>query len=236
MPDTEDLYSDLPEDNELAFLKLEAVYREELRKNTEQSNSAVNYLEYVNKTLAAAHALELPILRDVKTPEVGNAVNVFSALSPKIENFVMQVKIRRGRRVKGYSVALDSVTKEKVCDLISQIRSIVDKLEVHIRKKEALYARLTALSDEVDRDRTKYDAYAALAIEMSDIAGKVTRNLNPARKLLENIGKYFSMARDAEDTTPQLRLEAPRRRLPPPTEADVAQPDLGPGSPVSERC
>jgi hypothetical protein len=236
MPDTEDLYSDLPEDNELAFLKLEDVFREELRQRTRDGPNPVHFMEYVNKTLAAARALELPILQDVKAPDVGNANSIYGVLSPQIENFIIQVKIRHGRRVRGYSVALDSVTKEKVRHLISQIRSIFDRLEVGVRKKEALYARLTALSDEVDRDRTKYDAYAALAIEMSDIAAKVSSNLNPARKFLDGIGKLFSIARHAEDTKPQLRLEAPQRRLPPPTEADVAQSDLEPGPPASAEC
>ena len=235
--DDDDLYSDLPEDSELAFLQLEDAFRQKLVTKTRQTQAPIDYMEYLNKTHAAAHALRVDVLQDMPQPEVGNALAIYSAVSHKIENYIIQVKIRNGRRTKGYSVALDSVTKEKVRHLIGQIKTIVDRLEVNVQKKEALYARITALSDEVDRDRTKYDTYAALAIEMSNTAGKVTRNLNPARKLLDSIAKLFSMAKEAEAGKPQLRLEAPRRQLAPP-KADVAESDLETGTraPEPEEC
>ena len=87
------------------------------------------------------------------------------------------------------------------------------------------------MSDEIDRDRTKYDAYAALAIEMSNTGGKVARNLRPASRLLDGIGKLFGMAKEAETTVPQLRLEAPRLQLAPPSDGTATQSDLEPGSP-----
>jgi hypothetical protein len=223
----EDFYSDLPDDNELAFLRLENRFRRQLREKTEQKGQIAPdlYLEYINKVHAAVRALDLPILAQFKSPALGQAVNGYSEISPEIENFIIQVKIRNGRRTKGYSVALDATTKEKIRHLIGQIRSMVDKLDVDIRKKEAFYARINALSDEIDRDRTKYGAYAALLIEMSNTAGKVARNLNPARKLLNNIGRLFGLAQDLESSEPQLRLEAPRRRLPPPNDAGAGTSD-----------
>ena len=162
MSDT-DLYSDLPDDNELAFLVLEDQFRKELQVKLQQPAMAAHaYLEYLNRINAVALALELPVLHDTQGLELGNAQTLFdSRVSPQIENYIIQVKIKHGRRAKGYSVALDAVTKEKVRHLIGQIKSIVDRLEVGIQKKEALYARIRDLTDEVDRDRTKYDAYAA---------------------------------------------------------------------------
>jgi hypothetical protein len=180
-------------------------------------------MEYLNKTHAAARALELPVLENMKPLTLPTAPNAYAAISPEIENYIIRIKIRHGRRAKGYSVALETVTKEKVRHLISQIRSIVDRLEIDVRKKEALYARITALNDEVDRDRTKYDVYAGLAIEISNTAGKVGRNLRPASRLLDAIGKLFGMAKDAEAEKSQLRLEAPRLQLAPPSEGDAAQ-------------
>ena len=101
----------------------------------------------------------------------------------------------------------------------------MNRLEVDIRKKEALYYRITALSDEVDRDRTKYDAYAGLAIEISNTGGKVARNLRPVSRLLDAIGKLFGMAQDAEADKPQLQLEGPRLQLTPPNQTDATQSD-----------
>lgn len=224
MSNDDDLYSDLPEDHELAFLKLEDIFRKELFVRTKQTPpSPIHYIQYLNKTHAAARALELPVLEKMEGPNVTNAANLFAIVSPEIENYIIQTKIRHGRRAKGYSVALDAITKEKVRHLISQIRSIVDRLEIDVRKKEALYARITALNDEVDRERTKYDAYAGLAIEISNTAGKVARNLRPASRLLDAIGKLLGAAKDAEVEKPQLRLEAPRLQLTPPSDGDPAQ-------------
>jgi hypothetical protein len=221
----DDFFIDLPEDSELAFLQLEEKLRSELHAKTTQTQNALFYMEYLNRIHAIARGLALPILEDFEVPQVGNATNVFNVVFPQIENFIMQVKIRRGRRVKGYSVVLDTTTKEKVRHLIAQIKNIVDKLEVDIRKKEALYYRITALSDEVDRDRTKYDVYAGLAIEISNTGGKVARNLRPASRLLDAIGKLFGMAQDAEASKPQLQLEGPRLELAPPNQTDATQSD-----------
>ena len=82
-----------------------------------------------------------------------------------------------------------------------------------------------ALNDEVDRDRTRFDVYAGLAIEMSNTTAKVARNLRPASKILDAIGRIFGMAKDAEAEKPQLRLEAPRLQLAPPSEGDATQSD-----------
>ncbi|HJX95295.1 MAG TPA: hypothetical protein VJ324_06750 [Candidatus Acidoferrum sp.] len=221
----DDFFIDLPEDSELAFSQLEEKLRSELQEKTKQNQNNLFYMEYFNQIHAIARGLALPILEKFEVPQVGNAINVFTAVSPEIENFIIQVKIRRGRRARGYSAVLDSTTKEKVRHLIAQIKSIVDRLEVDIRKKEALYYRLTALSDEVDRDRTKYDAYAGLAIEISNTSGKVARNLRPVSRLLDAIGKLFGMAQDAEADKRQLQLEGPRLQLAPPNQTDATQSD-----------
>jgi hypothetical protein len=71
-------------------------------------------MEYLNQIHAIARGLALPILEKFEVPQVGNAINVFTAVSPEIDNFIIQVKIRRGRRARGYSAVLDSTTKEKV--------------------------------------------------------------------------------------------------------------------------
>jgi len=132
----DDFFIDLPEDSELAFLQLEEKLRSELQEKTKQNQNNLFYMEYFNQIHAIARGLALPILEKFEVPQVGNAINVFTAVSPEIENFIIQVKIRRGRRARGYSAVLDSTTKEKVRHLIAHINSIVDRLEVDIRKKK----------------------------------------------------------------------------------------------------
>jgi len=100
----DDFFIDLPEDSELAFLQLEEKLRSELQEKTKQNQNALFYMEYLNRIHAIARGLALPILEKFEVPQVGNAVNEFNSVSPEIENFIIRVKIRRGRRAKGYSV------------------------------------------------------------------------------------------------------------------------------------
>ena len=101
---------------------------------------------------------------------------------------------------------LDSATKSKIRHYLEKIREIVDRLEVPLPKKEALSAKITALSDEVDRDRTRFDAYAGLALEMAATGGEVAHWLNPARKFLDSIAGLLGYAKQAEDARPSYPL------------------------------
>lgn len=107
---------------------------------------------------------------------------------------------------------------------MEQIRSIVDRLEIPIEKKEALVRRITALNDEVDRDRTKLEVYSGLAIEVANTSGQVAKRLNPIRKWVDGIARLLGQAKEAEDARQPLQLEPPRKQLPPPS-ADVPEQD-----------
>jgi hypothetical protein len=149
-------------------------------------------------------------------PQLGNASTAYGGFSTAIENYCVQVKIRHGRRIKGYSVALDPANKEKLRHYLTQIKITVDRLEVNYPKKEALYRCISALENEIDRDRTKWEAYGALAIEIANTGGRVARELKPAWSLIGTIGKLLGIAKESETGAPPLTLAAPQRRLPAP--------------------
>jgi hypothetical protein len=105
------------------------------------------------------------------------------------------------------------LTKEKIRHYLGQVKAIVDRLEkISDAKREALYDRINDLLSEVDHNRTKYEAYAALAIEVSNTTGSVARNLRPAGSLLDRIAKLFGSAKEAENTK---ALPPPQKRLSP---------------------
>jgi hypothetical protein len=142
-----------------------------------------------------------------------------------IEHYIVQIQIIHGRRVRGYSVQLDASTKAKIRLYIEKIKEIVDRLEVTLPKKEALTAKITALSDEVDRDRTRFDAYAGLALEMAATGGEVAQRLNPARRLLDSIAGLLGYAKQAEDARPSLPAPYERKRLTPPRRERLPAPE-----------
>jgi hypothetical protein len=55
------------------------------------------------------------------------------------------------------------------------MRGIVDVLEVDEGKKNALYDRMDDLQNEIDRDRTRFDAIASLSIAAAGVLGDVIR-------------------------------------------------------------
>ena len=59
-----DPYENLSEDNHVAFLQLEKEFRNELETAQEDQNSNWSYItaDYMNKTLAAANALDVDAL------------------------------------------------------------------------------------------------------------------------------------------------------------------------------
>ena len=78
-----------------------------------------------------------------------------------------------------------------------------------------LFGKLNELQSEVDRERTRFDAFAALAIEAGGVVGDVVEKSN-ILKLLDSIAKVFWGSKKEEETkrlpapTPPKRLEPPR--------------------------
>jgi hypothetical protein len=98
----------------------------------------------------------------------------------------------------------------------------VDRLEISERKKQAMYSKIDALANEVDRNRTQFDAAMALIVEVASIGGDAAEKLEPVRKWIDSIARLLGRAKEAEDAAaPRLpgpqerkRIEPPRRTLP----------------------
>jgi hypothetical protein len=56
----------------------------------------------------------------------------------------------------------------------------------------------------VSRNRTKFQAYAALVIEVAGVTGQAVEKLEPLRKWLDTIAKFFGSAKSCEDANPPL--------------------------------
>src|SRR2546429_72841 len=133
LPEAKDEYADIPDDDEQAFAHLEKAYRKNLNDALEASDSGnisgIAYREYINKTVAAAKALNLPILHDFPIPFENGAWEAYQNFSSHVDHYLVQINIRHARRSRGYSVAFDSTAKEKIRHYLGQIKAIVDRLE-----------------------------------------------------------------------------------------------------------
>jgi hypothetical protein len=218
---SDDELVDLPDDPELAFVQCERRLRDRLFDNLKDSEGydiASYKLQYINHVVAIARGLNLPLFDNYDVPTVeANIESFYTQFLQDVDHFTVQIRMRRARRLKLYSVALDGATKEKVRHYLGQIKIIVDDSKLSQRKKEALYTKINALADEVDRDRTRFDAAMALVLEVSTTGGEAVEKLEPARKWLDSIARVLGRAKEAENTATS-RLPAPkeRKRIEPP--------------------
>lgn len=91
-------------------------------------------------------------------------------------------------------------------------------LEVEQKKREALFSKLNDLQEEIDRDRSRFDTYAALAIETAGVLGE-TVDKSRVLALLDAIARVFWGAKSERET----------KRIPPPTLPKRLEPPSAPG-------
>ena len=219
----EQLYHELPADPEQAFLLLEKKFRDECQHKIDDAhqneNTQVIYVNYIARVLGAIKALGLETEFNVQVPRIENVdYNTYLNFNKDVLHYCTILEIQHGRRVQGFSVRFDAVTKEKIRHHLKQVRDIVEKLEIEQDKKEALFGKIGALEQEVDRDRTRLEAYGALIIESAGILGDVGEKLEPYRKWLDTIGKLIWGAKKEEET----------KQLPPPSERKQIEPPRAP--------
>jgi hypothetical protein len=206
-------FDDLPLDPEEAFLTLEGRYRleceEAISKSGEHDNVSINYTDYIAQVLGAAEELGLvEAAFDTEIPKIENVdFHTYQNFSKRVKHYRTRLEIRHGRRVQGYSVQFDPTTKAKVHHLLNQVREIFTKLEVDEKKRESLISKLADLDAEVDRNRTRFDAYAALAIEVADVAGEVV-DRSKILDVLDAVARLFGVAKKDEATR---QLPAPSK-------------------------
>jgi hypothetical protein len=159
--------------------------------------------------LRAKFAADLPVIEDVD-------YNTYLNFSKDVKHYRTTLLIRQGRRIQGYSVSFDPATKAKVHHHIEQLRGIFEKLEVEQDKREALFLKLNDLQRELDRERTRFDTFAALAIETAGVVGEVVEKAQ-VLKILDGIAKVLWGLKTEEETrrlpapTTPKRIEAPKR-------------------------
>jgi hypothetical protein len=215
------VYDRLPADPEQAFVLLELHFREErdeaIQRAGQDERLDVHYVAYIAQVLAAVSALglepefrgEVPLVEDTD-------YSTYLNFNKDVTHYLTQLKIRQGRRNAGASVQLDAAAREKIGHFVSQIKDIIQNLEVDDRRREAIIKKLFDFELEVSRSRSRYDAFASLVIETAGVAGQAAERLEPVRRLLDSIAGVIWGAKQKEDEAKQLPPAAERKRLEPP--------------------
>jgi hypothetical protein len=211
---------------EMAFVRLERKFRHVLEQNLEGSQNNMthrNYIaEYINHTIAAAEALELPIFATLPDfREMGrDQAEEYDRVIALVDRFAVKTQIAYIRKPPRNSVALESSEKLILRHYVEQIKLIIDQSTLVVAKKERLYNKLNDFLAELDRDRTQLQAFSDLVIGLAHTAGDAAQELEPAWKWVKLIGTLIGGRQENEQIglpkppTPK-RLEPPKTRLPP---------------------
>jgi hypothetical protein len=237
---TEDeLFSDLPEDPELAFLHLEKFFRDEcsiaIQQLGQNESAHMCYISYISKVLAAISELKLETAFHIeRLPPIEDVdYNTYLNFSKDVEHYKTGLRIRHARRNKQYSVKFDPATKQKIRHHLEQIRSLVDKLEINERKKEALFAKINALENEIDRNRTRLEVYAAVVIAAADVFDEASEKAEPARRWLDSIARLIWGTKEREEMG-ALPPPNETRAIAPPSVQNVSESNRGNDRPDDE--
>jgi len=218
---TDEELASLPDEPEEAFIELERLVRERYQDVCNQTGDEGQpvwaHRSYMNIVLKAAKHYGIDELTEWKRPGLGDeSWELYEEFMADVEFCVTGLRLRKAEGLKQNSVVIDKAGKIKLRHLLSQIRDTVENLEVSVAKKEALYKRISALQAEIDRDRTRYQAVAALMIEACDDAGEAAKRLEPVVRLIERVGAAIGVAKRAEDARPKLPPRRERKQITPP--------------------
>ena len=177
--------------------------------------------------IAARDALELPILDKWEQPQNDNEVFYsFTTLTREVDAAKAQFYIRRSRRRRKFSVALDPAEKSKVRHHLDKIRAIIDESELDSAKKDALFKKLNELASEVDKERSALEAFALAVSKVADMMRTSAEGAKPWFELFQPIFEILGASKRKEEET-QAKLPPPpeRKRIEGPKKA-TKKPDL----------
>lgn len=218
-------YEDISEDNHVAFLQLEREFRQqmEMAQDTPNSNWSYETADYMNKTLAAATALEIEALSSfsVNTRDTDEHRENFDEFLRAVDNVIVQMRIANSRNRNAMSVGLTETQKSKIHHFIEKIRGEVEESTAPDSKKEKLFDILGQLAKEVSKARTRYERFADLARSLAGLSGDIERE--GARPWWPWFEKIMGLLDDAKEAEPKLpkppeikKIEPPRKELPKP--------------------
>jgi hypothetical protein len=206
----------LPEDPIEAFVELEALVRVRLQNDLNRAPEDAAgvyfhpyYHNYMSAVLPAAQYYRIAALAAWERPEKPG-YETYTRFMDDVDYCITDLKFALASRLQRRSVALDAPTKKKLRHWLDQIRETVDLLD-DPAKKDRLYSCINALQQEIDRDRTKFEAVGDLFILACQYVAEGAKQLEPAVKLIERVGAAIGIAKQTEDT--QRRLPPPQKKI-----------------------
>jgi hypothetical protein len=227
MPIDLDHYLDLPEDPELQLVAFERLARENMSNSIRSINQDTHehYVlsetrevkaYYANKLMAFHDAHSFTMLSKPSLRRSDDSFeNEFDAFLDEVTYWTTQIEVRHANRLRPISTVLQLTPeiRQQLHSYINKIRETVAPLQLPEKKKEAILGKLNSLADEVDRDRTKTEAWTAFVLEIASAGGQAAKELKPIKDISDAIGSLLGKAKEIAEGMRRLPAPAPRARI-----------------------
>jgi len=224
---SENEYLDLPDDSELAFAILQQRKYAELEAiwNANEGGAWYHERRYVDTLVASDEVHNLGILTAFRSPpnndnEFGEFFHDFRRNAEIASQKIMMETARRHKTCETSIIVLDATARQTIHKLINAIREKLNQLTLPESKRDILFNKLNAFANEVDRNRTRTDAFYEFAVDTARTLREVHEEIEPIQKTIDRIFDWIEKAQKWKDLLPpwseRRRIEGPSKRLPSP--------------------
>jgi hypothetical protein len=207
----------LPDDEDEAFALLSDLFEAYVEERSAQRNGmqhadAVGCAEEVQAVVTAWDGEE-KYRRLMRNPAPGDGewFEWWTDFQGTMRHY--KVRALMLRRKSLMSVVLDKSHRAKIRALLNRVRGIVPNLKVSVAKHEKILDLISKLENEVDRPRTRMEAFFALVLEGSSVMRQVGEDAKPLIEDIEKINGLFSEAKDDDLSPPSLPPPTPKPRI-----------------------
>lgn len=216
---TDQELADLPEDDEQAFVLFERTIRDRYLRISGKDSTDDAERAYVKHILSFVKQTGIELHINLAPPNDIEGFYVwFDAFFRDIDDCVLDLRVAHARKNKTNfttSIYLSYDCREEIDKLLARVRKVVNQADFPEAKKDAIYQRIAALQAEVDKSRTRLDAFLSRWLDVTNAVGEGAENLEPLAKLLERIMKVLGRAK-AQQETGQLPTSEETKKLPSP--------------------
>ena len=232
MDDTElgnNLFLQLPDDPELGFARLQQIKYAELQRALQGSNSTnwSHEEQYFDTLVAYDQVHNLGLFTDIGTPPDSDneCYNFFNTFNRRAAIASQKFQMEAARRIKTGAqtlIVIDVPTRQAIHKLIDAIKEKLNGLTLTESKRESLFNKLNEFAKEVDRNRTRTEAFFAFAVEATRNLRELNKELKPLQQPIDRIHDFIEKAEKWKDALPpwenRRQIERPPKHLPSPQE------------------
>jgi hypothetical protein len=222
-------YLDLPDDPEEGFAVLQRRKYKSLEAiwDADRGGGWHHERRYVDGLVAFDEVHDLGILIAYRNPPKSNDQfsDFFQDFSRHAEIASQKILMEAARRAKVGAqqvVVLDATSRKTIHTLIEAIREKLNELTLSETKRDSLFDLLNLFAAELDRNKTRTEAFFAFAIEAARTAREVKDELEfkPLQQTIDRVLDWLDKAKRLKDALPpwseRKKIEGPQRRLPSP--------------------